>query len=186
MKLSEEWQTIPGYEGHYEISSLGRVISLKYGKRKLLKIQWNGFYKHVTLSKNNKLHTFTVHSLVAAIFLGPRPSANLHCCHKDGNVEDNSVSNLYYGTPHDNALDTIRHGKHKPPRGSKNGMALLTDDEVNTIRQRALDEAPVGPHGKRSNVAATALIQIASDYKMSARQIRDIVRGACWTHENSH
>ena len=33
----EEWKSIPGYEGCYEVSNLGRVKSLKCGKETVLK-----------------------------------------------------------------------------------------------------------------------------------------------------
>ena len=44
----EEWKNIVGYEGKYQISSLGRVKSLNYrktGKEKILKQNINKGYK---------------------------------------------------------------------------------------------------------------------------------------------
>ena len=35
--MTENWKAIVGYEGLYEVSDLGRVRSLKYGKEKILK-----------------------------------------------------------------------------------------------------------------------------------------------------
>ena len=36
--MREEWKAIEGYEGLYQISNMGRVKSLKYGKEKMANI----------------------------------------------------------------------------------------------------------------------------------------------------
>ena len=50
--MKEVWKDIPGYEGLYQASTLGRIKSVNYS-RKILKInlQPNG-YEAVTLYKN--------------------------------------------------------------------------------------------------------------------------------------
>jgi hypothetical protein len=57
--------------------------------------------------------TITVHRLVAAAFLGPRPDGMM-ICHWNGDPADNRVENLRYATRVDNALDSLRHGTHFP------------------------------------------------------------------------
>jgi hypothetical protein len=52
--------------------------------------------------------TIQVQRLVAWTFIGPQPKGML-VCHRNGNEHDNRVSNLYYGTPCDNAQDRERH-----------------------------------------------------------------------------
>lgn len=121
----EEWRPVVGHEGSYEVSSLGRVRSLdrtivtKAGVRKrargrLLALPINharGGYPQVTLSTGTR----TVHTLVAAAFIGPRP-AGMETCHQNGNPADNRVDNLRYATPSDNNYDAVRHGTHWPSR----------------------------------------------------------------------
>ena len=51
----EKWKDIEGYEGLYQVSNLGRVKSLKFGKEKILKILINSHgYAHVILLKEGK------------------------------------------------------------------------------------------------------------------------------------
>ena len=92
----EEWRDIEGYEGLYQISSLGRVKSfprpttpggiLKINKRK------DG-YCSVMLCKNGKTKRFSVHRLVAQAFI-PNPNNLPIIIHKDENHSKNIVDNL--------------------------------------------------------------------------------------------
>ena len=100
--MNEEWRDIGGYEGLYQVSNLGRVRSLRdknNKKRELIlkpKIMRNGYLK-VDLCKNGKQKTFTVHRLVATVFISnPKnfPVVN----HKDENKLNNNVSNLEWCT----------------------------------------------------------------------------------------
>lgn len=98
--MEEVWKDIVGYEGLYQVSSQGKVISLP----KMCGIRWdNGRilkpfvnkdgYLVVTLSLNNKSKHFQVHRLVAEAFI-PNPE-QLPCVnHKDLCVNNNNVSNL--------------------------------------------------------------------------------------------
>ena len=158
----EAWKTLPEFPD-YKISSNGRILSLKRGTRKLLKPQTDAYgYFHVVL----KGKTIKVHKLVTEAFLGKRPVGTV-VCHNDGNAKNNSVTNLRYDSIRENILDIKRHGKENPPVGEKNGMAKLTWDQVREIRTRFDSERP-----------PTALL--AAIYRMSPRQIRDVVSRKCW------
>lgn len=52
-----------------------------------------------------------VHHLVAEAFLGPRPPG-LEVRHLNGDMLDNRLANLTYGTSAENKVDTVRHGRH--------------------------------------------------------------------------
>lgn len=90
----EVWKDIPNYEGLYQISNLGNVKSLKYGKERLLKPVKDGSrYLQVKFYKNGNKKIYLVHRLVALAFL-PNPD-NLPCInHKDENSLNNMVENL--------------------------------------------------------------------------------------------
>lgn len=60
-------------------------------------------------------HSRTVHSLVAAAFIGPCPQGQ-EVRHKDGTRTNNTADNLEYGTRTDNLRDAIRHGTWKISR----------------------------------------------------------------------
>lgn len=96
--MKEIWKTIENYEGLYQVSNLGNVKSLKFGKEKILKpgVDGKGYF-FVNLFKNGKKKLMTIHRLVAKAFL-PN-SDNLPCVnHKDKNPKNNNVNNLEFCT----------------------------------------------------------------------------------------
>ena len=112
-----EWRAVPGYEGAYEASSDGRIRSLDRidhaGRRLrgviLKQVTRKDGYHGIYLCKEGRLKTFTVHKVIAATFIGPRPDG--HCvCHNDGSRANNAASNLRYDTQSGNLRDTVLHG----------------------------------------------------------------------------
>lgn len=96
IKEKELWRTIEGYE-NYQISSMGRVKSLKYGKDKILKQNIIKNYCMVCLHKEGKKKHYLVHRLVATAFL-PNPDNLPQVNHKDENKQNNCVENLEFCT----------------------------------------------------------------------------------------
>ena len=98
----EQWKPIPGYDGYYEISNLGRVKSLNYhrtGKEGFLSIQNDGCgYSFVSLSKHNQRKYPKIHCLVAEAFI-PNPNNLPQVNHIDENKSNNRVDNLEWCTP---------------------------------------------------------------------------------------
>ena len=93
---TEEWKSITGYEGLYEVSNLGRVRNIKTHKLVMQSVVVSG-YKRVTLYKENKPKTKLVHRLVAEAFL-PNPNNLMIVNHKDENKLNNIVTNLEWCT----------------------------------------------------------------------------------------
>ena len=91
--MEEIWKDKKDYEGHYQVSNLGRVKSIKFGKEIILKQHIRGGYYSVVLSKNGILKIFKVHRLVAEVFL-PNPNNYKEVNHKDENKANNVVTNL--------------------------------------------------------------------------------------------
>ena len=92
----EEWKNIVGYEGKYQISSLGRVKSLNYrntGKEKILKQNINKGYKEISLFDGKTKKIYLVHRLVALHYIS---NPNNYPCvnHKDEDKTNNCVENL--------------------------------------------------------------------------------------------
>lgn len=125
--MPETWKPIPGYEDAYEVSDLGRVRSLERlvparngsTRRQFARILRPSplptGHLHVSLSRNGKGRSYTVHRLVLLAFIGP-PRRDQECCHRDGNPSNNALTNLYWGTRTDNRLDDIRNGRHPQAR----------------------------------------------------------------------
>ena len=91
--MEEIWKDIKDYEGHYQVSNLSRVKSIKFGKEIILKQHIRGGYYSVVLSKNGILKIFKVHRLVAQAFI-PNPNNYKEVNHKDENKQNNVISNL--------------------------------------------------------------------------------------------
>lgn len=114
--MQELWKDIDGFEGLYQISSLGNVKSLNYRNEKkeqnlALKHHWTG-YSMVSLRNNGKLKYLNVHRLVALAFVeNPfrKPCVN----HIDGNKQNNCSANLEWVTHKENTQHAIKNGLRK-------------------------------------------------------------------------
>lgn len=94
--MEEIWKDILGYEGLYQVSNHGRVYSLR--KNKYMKpFSDKAGYIYIVLNKNKKVKRYSVHRLVAKMFI---PNINgLPCVnHMDENKSNNHVSNLEWCT----------------------------------------------------------------------------------------
>lgn len=139
--FAEIWLDIIGYEGLYQVSSLGRVRSgprfgTKGGILKL-KVDQKG-YLSIKLSKNGIIKTFRVNRLVAVAFIinqKNKPQVN----HKDGIKSNNEIDNLEWCTARENVYhrDNIL-GKHN--RGEAQANSKLTKKSVLQIRQSNLKQ----------------------------------------------
>jgi hypothetical protein len=121
---NEIWKDIPGYEGLYQVSNLGRVKSLQrevcngvrcYNKKEnILKpnIRLSGHYK-VDLYKGLKRHAKSIHQLVAIAFLEHIPNGlSLVVDHIDNDKTNNKLENLQIITQRENASKD-RNGNSK-------------------------------------------------------------------------
>lgn len=166
--MSEEWRSILGYEGLYEVSDLGRVRGVartvcdgRHYKSKIRKPK-------ATLAGHLQLYLFRdrtkvccqVHRLVLEAFVGPCP-AGMQCAHNDGDPANNRRDNLRWDTPKGNNADKIRHGTHQG--GERNAAAKLTASEVTKIRSDA------GRHSA-----------IARSYGISQTTVWQIKNGLTW------
>lgn len=118
--VDEEWRPIAGFEGYYEVSSLGRVRSLdrivpqrpgftRFAKGVILSTPLSAGYPQVTLRAPGLVRYVKVHILVAEAFLGLRPDGH-QVLHGNADKTDNRVANLRWGTPKENYLDAVACG----------------------------------------------------------------------------
>lgn len=109
----EEWRPVVGWEGAYEVSSLGKVWSIRSGR--LLKPWVNkSGYLVVTASLKGVRKHLLVHREVLKSFEGV---SDLHGLHWDGDKANNKLDNLRWGTASENMYDAVRQGAH--PRAKK-------------------------------------------------------------------
>ena len=88
----EEFRDIPGYEGVYEVSNLGRVKNVETG-RILKPGKITTGYLQVNLCKNGTRRKALIHRLVAYAFLS-NPKNLPQVNHKDEDKTNNTVDNL--------------------------------------------------------------------------------------------
>lgn len=133
--MGEKWKPVVGFEGRYEVSTLGHVRSRGFwrkgphgstvwSKPKVLKgTPDRQGYLQVGLSRGDGTQAKRkVHRLVLEAFTGPCPSG-LETRHHNGVPDDNRVQNLSWGTPSQNKMDKIRHrtDHHSRKTHCKNG-----------------------------------------------------------------
>lgn len=103
----ETWKHIKNYE-KYQISNFGRVKSLNRKKEIILKLAKTLNYLKVTLQKNGKSKTFSVHKLVAETFLENKNPIEFKIVnHIDGNKLNNKVYNLEWTSYKNNTKHAI-------------------------------------------------------------------------------
>ncbi len=90
---TEEWRAVVGWEGIYEVSSLGRLRRAKAAPRtnagkiltdKCFDRRHNGYIRNILLREpEGRRECASRHVIVAAAFIGPRPKG-LQVNHKNG------------------------------------------------------------------------------------------------------
>lgn len=121
----EQWRDVPGWEGFYEVSDLGRVRSVQrvvkrsngwpqtVRSRVLLAPIGSHGYPRVNLSRpGGKPVQLLVHHLVLEAFIGPRP-AGTETLHGNGVRDDCRLTNLRWGTSVENKADVKRHREER-------------------------------------------------------------------------
>lgn len=131
--MEEIWKDIPGYDGYYQVSNLGRIKSLPRGKQwpyrqthnniRKPRLATNGYFK-INLSKGNIVKWFGVHRLVAMAFI-PNPDNFPRINHKDENKLNNCVDNLEWCTYKYNANYGAGVSRQKESR-KKNPNDVMT------------------------------------------------------------
>ena len=135
--MTEEWRAV-AVAPDYEVSNLGRVRSLKFGKVRVLRpcVNTLGYHNHTLFEAGRPIFT-TAHVLVAEAFIGPRP-AGMVVRHWDDVRSNNNLSNLLYGTYADNVQDAIRNGRvrHIGQTHCKNGHEFTPENLYASARGR--------------------------------------------------
>lgn len=139
--MNETWKDIIGYEGFYQISSLGRVRSLDrtvYFKNnkgcrkyigKIIRQKYHNDYAMVNINKNKEMETLYIHRLVATHFVENPDNKNV-VNHIDGVKSNNEYDNLEWVTQAENNKHALDMGLRK---NNIDGMLQYIDSLKKTV-----------------------------------------------------
>jgi hypothetical protein len=146
--LQEEiWKDIPGYEGIYQASNLGRIkslsktVNISNGKKrnvleKLFNLRTNNYgYNVVTMYLNGKMQSKRSNRVIALTFI-PNPENKPYVNHINGIKNDDRVVNLEWCTAKENSIHAVKKGllKNSSGIGEDHNYFKLTLDDVTEIR----------------------------------------------------
>lgn len=135
-----------------------RQVKVRTGK--------HGYVQVVLRHPDGKARTRLVHRLVLEAFVGPcQPGSQ--CRHLNGQRTDNSLANLLWGTPQENAADRLSHGTARI--GEASNLAKLTEDQVRPIRHRFATRQ-------------ATQVQLAAENHITQANVSEIVRRRTWKH----
>ena len=116
---TEIWKDITGFEGLYQVSSLGRVKSFKWGKERILNYGANSCgYLMICLHKDKKNFIKYIHRIVWDAFgSSPRNGRILQIDHIDNNKLNNRIENLQLLSSRENNSKKIYENKSSKYKG---------------------------------------------------------------------
>lgn len=169
----EDWRDIPGWQGYYQASSLGRIRSMdrkvKIGRTNPLrrgKVLSPGFndkgYKLVVLCREGKNRTRLLHRLVAQAFI-ENPLGLAEVDHVNLVKTDNRADNLCWVTRQENMVRAVKSGAFKP---EKHRLVKLTRNQVDSIRYMSL--------------LGFERAELCSIFGIKKNALRSIVLGLTW------
>lgn len=122
--------SIKNYEGIYEVSSDGRIYSIK--RKKYLKNVLADRYEIVLLYKNNKRKRYYIHRLVADAFCEKQEGKD-YVNHKDLDRCNNNSYNLEWVTSKENRIHFVSSEKYKPTKLSKEAITKIKERNYKKI-----------------------------------------------------
>ena len=140
--MKEEWRVIEDFPD-YAVSNLGRVKRAKDNARGNVKagimlrqnLKRNG-YLQVTLTNGQTTKSMGVHRIVLFSFHG-LPINGQQANHKDGNKQNNSISNLEWVSPSENRFHSYAIGTSRAEtiKGEKHGNSRFKNGEIWLIKK---------------------------------------------------
>jgi len=169
----EDWKDIPGWEGIYQVSNLGRVKRIQSGPgatagRIKIGYKTGGGYLQVDLSSpGRKTICPVVHRLVLSAFVGLCPEGK-EANHKNGIRTDNRLDNLEWVTRSENLIHSIRVLNINIARGINFPQAKLNDDKVRKIKELFR--------------GGMTYAQLSKIFDVSMGAIAHVIKGRSWRH----
>jgi len=189
----EIWRDIPGYNGVYQASTLGRILTRNW-KNKGITVEMmpaldaSGYLRTVFVNPITGVHkTIKVHRIVASTFI-PNPDIKPEINHLNGIKDDNKIMNLEWVTHRENfdhSVDNnmqpalfssaeenryyraVLDGRCEKVQGSKVGTSKLTEKDVIEIRAKF-----------KPRIYTREML--ANEYGVKPSCIKDVVNRRSW------
>jgi hypothetical protein len=152
----------------YDVHPNGDIVSMKYGKKRILKHQVTrtGYHRVPISSTKGKFKTILVSRLVAECFI-PNPLNLPQVNHKDGDKNNNNDWNLEWCTQQENLLHALNTGLRIMPTGENHPSHKITILKVLEIREKY----------KNGNYT---LQELADEYGISNQSVSLIISYKTW------
>lgn len=152
--ITEIWKPIPGYEGQYEVSNQGRVLSVRSSRFLKPNVMNHGYVcVHLYSGGRQTRAVKTIHQLVAQAFV-----LNPHNCrevnHKNFIKHDNRIENLEWVTRKENVAHALAAGRRVRPEKRVRGIDLRSKQIVTFESQIA---AEIALRGKQTGGISGAM-----------------------------
>lgn len=149
--MTEIWKPIKGFEGLYEVSSLGRIKSLEktgsvftgkgkprkeYKRPERIIEGWAQEYQMVELRKNGKSYSNLVHRLVAETFV-PNPNKK----HQVNHIDENKFNNLSENLEWVSLIENVNHGTGIERRSAKQRKSIVAVKNCESFSFASIKEA---------------------------------------------
>ena len=173
--MEEIWKDIPGYEGYYKASNMGRIKALKRwvndfkggrtARERILKDGYSNGYRNIVLSKKGVKRTFRVCRIIALTFKKNTKNYPV-VCHNNGRRDDDRAVNLRWDTYENNEKDKLIHNTRL--LGEQIWNSKLKEKDVKLIKKLL-----------KINFKQKL---IAKMFNISKYTISDIKREKTWKH----
>jgi len=181
----EIWKQVVGWEGLYEVSSLGRVKSLprKFSPKETILAPQKGTHGYLTVTLNETSRgrrlKKTVHVLVCTAFHGKPDIQSICVNHKDGNKLNNSADNLEWVTYARNNKHAFELGLRYMSKDTKGKLSRIHSKPVTRIcscgSERVTYENMLTA-GSKNNISPSSITLAIKENRMTG--------GYKWKYEN--
>ena len=132
----EEWKSIKGYEGLYQISNHGEIYSLRQHKMLKQSLNNKGYFRVALYDEGGNEKWWFAHRLVAEAFI-PHTEDKDTVNHLDFNPQNNSVDNLEWTDRNGNMRYSAEAGRfNKTEEWKKQQTARARKDQGKSVLGR--------------------------------------------------